>query len=105
MKVIAEVIGTFIVVALAQVRWSLMKLNGILGIPFIVFAPFVGVTIGVYLSGRISMAHFNPAVTWGFLITKHIMKGQLLLYIAAEITRTLLGSFFVKYIIGTQAFL
>ena len=105
-KFIAEVIGTFIVVVLATGSVVIdAKMNGILGIPFIAFAPFVGVAIGVYLFGRISMAHFNPAVTLGFLITKHITKGQLLLYIAAEITGALLGSFFVKYIIGTQAFL
>ena len=51
------------------------------------------------------MAHFNPAVTLGFLITKHITKRQLVLYITAEITGALLGSMFVKYVIGTQAFL
>jgi aquaporin Z len=79
------------------------KLLGILGISFIAFAPFVGVAIGVYLFGRISMAHFNPAVTLGFLITKHISKKQLVLYITAEITGALLGSLFVKYIIGVQS--
>jgi aquaporin Z len=79
------------------------KLRGILGISFIAFAPFVGVAIGVYLFGRISMAHFNPAVTLGFLITKHISKRQLVLYITAEITGALLGSLFVKYIIGVQS--
>lgn len=79
------------------------KLNGILGIPFIAFAPFVGVAIGVYLFGRISMAHFNPAVTLGFLITKHITKRQLFLYFIAEIIGALLGSLFIKYFIGSQA--
>jgi hypothetical protein len=29
-------------------------MNGVLGIPFIAFAPFVGVAIGVYLFGKIS---------------------------------------------------
>jgi aquaporin Z len=52
------------------------------------------------------MAHFNPAVTLGFLITRHITKGQLLLlYIPAEITGALLASLFVKYAIGNDAFL
>ena len=51
------------------------------------------------------MAHFNPAVTLGFLITKHITKKLLLLYITAEITGALLASVFVKYVIGTQAYL
>ncbi len=105
-RFIAEVIGTFIVVVLATGSVVIdARLNGLLGIPFIAFAPFVGVAIGVYLFGKVSMAHFNPAVTLGFLITKHITKRLLLLYIIAEIIGALLGSLFVKYIIGTQAFL
>lgn len=102
----AEVIGTFIVVVLATGSVVIdARLNGVLGIPFIAFAPFVGVAIGVYLFGKISMAHFNPAVTLGFLITKHITKKLLVLYVAAEITGALLASMFVKYAIGTQAYL
>ncbi len=103
-KFIVEVIGTFIVVVLATGSVVIdAKLNGILGIPFIAFAPFVGVAIGVYLFGKISMAHFNPAVTLGFLITKHITKNQLFLYFGAEIIGALLGSLFVKYAIGSEA--
>jgi aquaporin Z len=70
---------------------------------FIAFAPFVGVALGVYLFGKISMAHFNPAVTIGFLITKHITKLQLLYYLIAEITGALFAGLFVKYVIGTEA--
>jgi len=81
------------------------KFDRALGIPFIAFAPFVGVAIGVYLFGKISMAHFNPAVTVGFLITKHITKIQLLYYLTAEIIGALLASLFVKYVIGTEAYL
>ncbi|MDQ4073480.1 MAG: aquaporin, partial [Thermoproteota archaeon] len=75
----------------------------VLGLPFIAFAPFVGVATGVYLFGKVSMAHFNPAVTLGFLITKHITKGQLVLYLGAEVIGALLASLFVKYVIGTEA--
>ena len=106
-RFIAEVIGTFIVVVLATGSVVIdAKLSGAWGIPFIAFAPFVGVAIGVYLFGKVSMAHFNPAVTLGFLITRHITKRQmLLLYIPAEITGALLASLFVKYAIGNEAFL
>ena len=105
-KFVAEIIGTFIVVVLATGSVVIdAKTNGILGIPFIAFAPFVGVAIGVYLFGKISMAHFNPAVTVGFLITKHITRIQLLYYLIAEIIGALLASLFVKYAIGTEAFL
>ena len=103
-KFIAEVIGTFIVVVFATGSVVIdAKLGGVLGVPFIAFAPFVGVAIGVYLFGKISMAHFNPAVTIGYFITKHITFRQLLNYFAAEIIGALLGSVFVNYVIGEYA--
>jgi aquaporin Z len=103
-KFIAEVAGTFIVVVLAAGSVVIdAKTNGILGIPFIAFAPFIGVAIAVYLFAKISMAHFNPAVSIGFLITKHITKIQLLYYFTEEIVGALLAILFVKYVIGTEA--
>lgn len=105
-KFLAEIIGTFIVVVFATGSVAIdAKMNGLLGVPFIAFAPFIGVAIGVHLFGKISMAHFNPAVTLGFLITRHIKKSQLAYYFIAEIIGALLGSLFVKYIIGTEAHL
>ena len=100
-KFIAELIGTFIVVVFATGAVVIdSKMHGVLGIPFIAFAPFVGIAIAVYMFGKISMAHFNPAVTIGFLITKHITKIQLVYYLCAEVIGALLGSLFVKYAIG-----
>jgi glycerol uptake facilitator-like aquaporin len=104
-KFIAEVAGTFIVVVLATGSVVIDAKFGALGISFIAFAPFVGVAIGVYLFGKISMAHFNPAVTVGFLITKHITKIQLLYFLTAEIIGALFASLFVNYVIGTEAYL
>ena len=103
-RFVAEVIGTFLVVILATGSVVIdTKFGGKLGLPFIAVAPFVGVAIGVYLFGKISMAHFNPAVTLGFLITGHITKLQLLQYFAAEITGALLASLFVMSLIGIEA--
>ena len=103
-KFVAEIIGTFIVVVLATSAVVIdAKFNGILGIPFIAFLPFIGVAAGVYLFSKISMAHFNPAVTLGFLITGHITKLQLVYYFTAQILGAFLGSLFVKYIIGNEA--
>ena len=103
-RFVAEVIGTFIVVVLATGSVVVdAKFGGKLGLPFIAFAPFVGIAVGVYLFGKISMAHFNPAVTLGFLITGHISKLQLLQYLTAQITGALIASVFVMYVIGTEA--
>lgn len=103
-KFFAELIGTFIVVTSATGSVVLdAKFGDKLGISFIAFAPFVGVAIGVYLFGKVSMAHFNPAVTIGYLITKHLRRELLFYYLAAEIIGALLGSLFVKYVIGSEA--
>jgi aquaporin Z len=103
-KFIAEVMGTFIVVVLATGAVVIdAKFNGIFNIPFIAFLPFVGVAVSVYLFAKISMAHFNPAVSLGFLITKHITKLQLVYYFTAQILGALLGSLFVMYMIGSEA--
>jgi len=103
-KFVAEVIGTFIVVVFATGSVVIdSRLHGALGISFIAFAPFVGIAVCVYMFGKISMAHFNPAVTLGFLITKHITKIQLVYYMCAEVIGALLGSLFVKYAISFNA--
>ena len=103
-RFVAEVIGTFIVVLLATSSVVIdAKFGGRLGLPFIAFAPFVGVAISVYLFAKVSMAHFNPAITLGFLISGHITIVQLLQYFAAEIIGALLASLFVISVIGTEA--
>jgi glycerol uptake facilitator-like aquaporin len=103
-KFLAEVIGTFIVVfcATGSVVFD-AKFGGILGLPFIAFAPFIGVAVSVYLFGKVSMAHFNPAVTIGYLITNHLPKDLLAVYIGAEIIGALLASIFMKLVMGTEA--
>ena len=103
-KFFSEMIGTFIVVVCAtgSVVFD-AEVGGILGISFIAFAPFVGVAVSVYLFGKISMAHFNPAVTIGYLITKHLPRNLLAVYICAELIGALLASVFVKLVIGIEA--
>jgi aquaporin Z len=103
-KFVVEVIGTFIVVVFATGAVVLdAKLGGILGGLFIAIAPFVGVAVGVYLFAKVSMAHFNPAVTVGYFITKHITFRQLLYYFGAEIVGALIASIFVMFVIGNYA--
>ncbi len=102
----AELIGTFVVVVFATGSVVLdAKYVGTFGLWFIALAPAVAVASMVYAFGKISMAHFNPSVTVGFLVTKHMPKNLFFLYLAAEIIGAILGSIFVKYVIGTQVHL
>jgi aquaporin Z len=101
----AELVGTFTVIVFATGSVVLdAKLNGALGLPFIAIAPAIAVAIGVYLFGKTSMAHFNPAVTVGFFITKHLKskKGLLLIYLLAEILGGILASIFIYFILGNE---
>jgi aquaporin Z len=100
-----ELVGTFIVIVFATGSVVLdAKLKGALGLPFIAIAPAIAVAIGIYLFGRISMAHFNPAVTVAFLITKHLQRNKILFltYLAAELIGALLASVFIFFIMGNE---
>ena len=102
---IVELIGTFILVVFAtgSIVYDAEVFDGELGIPFAALAPFIALIIGVYSFGKISLAHFNPAVTIGYYITGHISKLQVLYYFAAEIIGAILGSLFVMLFIGQSA--
>ena len=103
-KFFAELIGTFVVVVFATGSVVLdAKYVGTFGLWFVALAPAVAVALMVYAFGKVSMAHFNPAVTIGYLVTKHMPKNLLPVYFAAEIIGAFLGSIFVKYFIGTEA--
>ena len=99
-----ELIGSFTVIVFATGSVVVdAKLNGALRLPFIAISPAIAVAIGVYLFGKVSMAHFNPAVTVGFLITIHLRKkGLLLIYLLAEILGALLASIFIYFILGNE---
>jgi aquaporin Z len=100
----AELIGTFVIVIFATGSVVLdAKYAGTFGLWFVAIAPAVAVATMVYAFGKISMAHFNPAVTVGFIITKHTPRHLFPLYLGAEVTGAILGSIFVKYAMGTQA--
>ncbi len=99
-----ELIGTFILVVFAT--GSIVydaQINGTPGYVYAAIAPFIALIIGVYSFGKISLAHFNPAVTIGYYITGHISKIQVAYYFAAELIGAILGSLFVMHIIGTEA--
>ena len=101
---IAELIGTFVLVvgATGSIVYDEM-LGGIYGIGFIAVGHFVALAIADYAFGKYSMAHFNPAVTIAFFITKHVRGQQLPIYFVAQAVGAFLGSIFVLFAIGDYA--
>jgi len=101
---VAELIGTFVLVvgATGSIVYNEM-LGGIYGIGFIAAGHLAALSVAVYAFGKYSMAHFNPAVTIAFFITKHVKGKQLPYYIAAQSVGAFLGSIFVLFAIGDHA--
>ena len=101
---IAELIGTFglVVAATGSMVYDVM-LGGIYGHHFVVAIHFIGLAIVVYAFGKYSMAHFNPAVTVAFFITKHVKGRHLPYYFAAQAIGAFMGSIFVLLVMGDYA--
>ena len=103
-KFFAELIGTFVVVVCATGSVVInAQHGGSIGVWFEAFAPFVAVSAMVFLFAKTSMAHFNPAVTIAFLITRHMPVRLLPVYLGAELIGAFLASAFVKHVIGNDA--
>lgn len=101
---LAELAGTFglLIAATGSIVYDGMMGNT-LGIGFISVIHFVGLGAMIFLFGRYSMAHFNPAVTVAYFVAKYINAKQILVYVTAQMIGAFLGSLFVKYIIGDFA--
>ncbi|GIT56259.1 MAG: hypothetical protein Ct9H300mP17_14180 [Candidatus Nitrosopelagicus sp.] len=70
-----ELIGTSFlgIFATGSIVLGAEMFNGELGFLSAV-GPFVALLIGVYSFGKVSLAHFNPAVTIGYYITGQYQK-------------------------------
>lgn len=101
---LAEIAGTFglLVAATGSIVYN-SKFEDAFGIGFISAIHFVGLGIMIFLFGRYSMAHFNPAVTIAYFIAKYINVKQIPIYLSAQAIGAFLGSLFVKYFFGDYA--
>jgi glycerol uptake facilitator protein len=116
-KFIAELLGTFFLVffgtGAAVVTLLITKgVEGTAGIgllgglgDWIAIAMAFGLTVmaGIYLFGKISGAHFNPAVTIGLLVSKNISLIDSVYYIVAQVIGACLGSLLLWFVLGSAA--
>jgi len=103
-KFIAELVGTFglVLAATGSIVYD-GRMDGTLGPVFIAIVHLIGIAIVVYVFAKVSMSHFNPAVTLCLLISKFTPKKDVPAYLIAQLIGAVLGSLFVKYIIGDFA--
>ena len=72
-KYLAELLGTFILVGISSM--TIIVVGGAVGAAeavAIALAFGLALLAGIWVVGHVSGAHFNPAVTLGFLLNKEI---------------------------------
>lgn len=101
---VSELVGTFglLVAATGSIVFD-GYMNFSLGPVFVAGIHFIGLNILIFVFGKYSMAHFNPAVTIGFAISRYLNPKLIPLYFSAQAIGAISGSLFVKIAIGNYA--
>jgi aquaporin Z len=96
---IAELIGTFtlIFVGMGSIMFAS---SGILGVAL---AHGLAIAIMVSAVGHISGGHFNPAVTFGFLVTRRIAPSLAVVYWVSQLAGAVLGALALRATFPSQA--
>jgi aquaporin Z len=93
----AEFVGTFTLVFVGIGAIAVAD-GGLTGVAFA-----HGLAIGVMASavGHISGAHFNPAVTFGFLVTRRIQPALGAVYMATQMLAAIAAALLVRWLLPT----
>jgi glycerol uptake facilitator-like aquaporin len=97
----AELIGTFALVFAAAGSDISDALGGhVLGKFAIAAVPGLVIMAMIYGLDKISGAYFNPAISIGFTITRHLRSKELPFYIIAQVSGSIIASLVVLVVIG-----
>jgi aquaporin Z len=91
-KLLAEAIGTFILVGVGSM--SIVS-AGAAGVTALIVAPFgfgIGLLAALAVSGHISGGHYNPAVTLGALLDRRIDVSGAIGYVVAQVVGAVAAS-------------
>lgn len=102
-RAIAEFVGTFTLIFIGV--GSIVAANAVKDPTLIGIAIAHGLAIGVMVSavGHISGGHFNPAVTFGFLLTRRIKLSIALVYWIVQVGGAALAALLVKDLLPAGA--
>lgn len=98
---VAEFMGTFTLCFIGQGAICAHHLSGDVGSGLVGIAIAHGLALAVMISalGATSGAHFNPAVTFGFLITGRHSVGSTIAYWIAQIAGAVVATFILSMVI------
>ena len=100
---VAEVIGTFALVFAGCGAIMVNANTGQLGHLGIALTFGLAIMIGVYAVGHISGAHFNPAVTFAFALSRHFPWTRTVVYWAAQLVGAFAAALVLRASLGDVA--
>ena len=102
---VAEVIGTFALVFAGAGAIVVDAKTGALGHVGVSLVFGLVIMTMIYAVGHVSGAHFNPAVTFAFSLTRHFPWSRAVGYWAAQVTGAVLAAAFLRSSLGTAGHL
>lgn len=98
-KLVAEFLGTFTLILVGAGSMMTGKLD-LLGVAL---AHGLAIALMVAALGGISGGHFNPAVTFGFFVTKRISSLKAVKYVVSQLMGALAAALVLKGFYGSQS--
>jgi aquaporin NIP len=98
---VAELIGTFALVFAGAGAVMVDARTHALGHVGVAISFGLVIMVMIYAVGHVSGAHFNPAVTFAFALTRHFPWARLAAYWAAQATGALLAAALLRASLGT----
>jgi glycerol uptake facilitator-like aquaporin len=102
---VAELIGTFALVFAGAGAIVVDATTGALGHVGISLVFGLVIMVMIYAVGHVSGAHFNPAVTFAFSLSRHFPWRRALGYWAAQVTGAVLAAALLRASLGTAGHL
>ena len=101
----AELVGTFALVTAGCGAIMVNDQTGALTHVGIALTFGLIITVMIAAIGHISGAHFNPAVTIAFAVTRHFPWREVVYYVVAQILGAVLGALTLRLLLGDMALL
>ena len=99
----AELVGTYALVTAGCGAIMVNAETGALGHIGIAFTFGLVIMVMIAATGHISGAHFNPAVTISFELTRHFPWRDVPFYVVGQILGAILGAVTIRFVIGDVA--
>jgi glycerol uptake facilitator-like aquaporin len=100
---LAEALGTFALVFFGCGAIAVGAQSGQLGHTGIALAFGLVIAVMIYALGHISGAHFNPAVSIGFAVGRHLPWSRAATYGTAQVAGAILGALALRATLGDRA--